>query len=102
MAAGHKTGGRQAGTPNKRKDRLLRRLERDFPDYHPVAELAKIANDPKNDVATRLQANKEVAKYVEPQLKAVEHRGDLAASLLPAFIMHPPEKKTEQDAKTTH
>ena len=73
---------RPAGVPNKRKAALLKRLEQDFPDYHPVAELAKIANDKENDVATRLQANKEVAKYVEPQLKAVEHSGTQAVRIL--------------------
>jgi hypothetical protein len=51
------------------------RLETMFPDYHPVVEMARLANDPDADVTLRFNANKEVAKYVVPQLKAVEHRG---------------------------
>ena len=73
---------RPAGVPNKRKAALLKRLGEEFPDYHPVAELARIAMDPENDTATRLQAHKEVAKYVEPQLKAVEHSGTQAVRIM--------------------
>lgn len=55
----------------------MARLKREFPNYHPVVELARIANDPENDVKTRADAHKEVAKYVTPQLKAVDvtHKG---------------------------
>ena len=73
---------RPAGTPNKRKSVLLKRLQEEFEEYHPVVELAKIANDKDADITIRLQANKEVAKYVEPQLKAVEHSGTQAVRLL--------------------
>lgn len=65
----------RAGSTNKRKSVLLARLQRDFPNYHPILELTKIANDPEADIKDRLHANKEVAKYVEPQLKAIEHTG---------------------------
>lgn len=60
------------GSPNKSKNTLLARLRRDFPNYHPIIELARIGNDPENDVATRANAHKEVAKYVTPQLKALD------------------------------
>ena len=75
-------GGRPKGSGNKRKSVLLARLQKEFEDYHPVAELARIAMNPKNDTAIRLQAHKEVAKYVEPQLKAVEHTGETKHVLL--------------------
>jgi len=64
---------RPKGVPNKPKQALLRRLELMFPDYHPVVEMARIANDPANDLPTRFNAHKEVAQYVTPKLKAIDH-----------------------------
>lgn len=69
---GNKTGGRVAGVPNKDRKWLMDELARKFPNYHPVVALAGIANDNTNDIAIRLNAHKEVAKYVSPQLKAIE------------------------------
>lgn len=43
-----------------------------FPNWNPVVAMAEIANNEAIDLDTRLQAMKEVAKYVEPQLKASE------------------------------
>ena len=65
------------GSPNKNKRGLLARLQQDFPNYHPIVEMARLANDPEADQQTRFNANKEVAKYVTPQLKAVDLTGDL-------------------------
>ena len=64
-------------------------LEQRFPGYHPVVAMADIATStfekadeegnvltlPTYSIETRMMAHREVAKYVEPQLKAVEHRG---------------------------
>lgn len=69
-------GGRPKGSPNKPKRALQTRLEQLFPDYHPVVEMARIANNPETDIKLRADMNKEVAKYVEPQRKAVEVSGD--------------------------
>jgi len=65
------------GSPNKNKRGLLARLQQDFPNYHPIVEMARVANDPNADPQARFAANKEVAKYVTPQLKAVDLTGDL-------------------------
>ena len=67
--------GSRAGRPNRNKQGLLARLQQEFPNYHPIVELARVANDPNVDLNTRVSANKEIAKYVTPQLKAVEHTG---------------------------
>ena len=69
---GLKTGGRLPGTPNKATTEIRQLLEENFPNYHPVLSLVAIANDLDNDVSIRLQANKEVAKYICPQLKSIE------------------------------
>ena len=66
------------GSPNKNKRGLLARLQQEFPNYHPIVEMARLANDPEADEQTRFNANKEVAKYVTPQLKAVDLTGDLS------------------------
>jgi len=63
---------RPAGLPNKNKQALIALLEARCPGYHPVIEMALIAVDMDNDLSTRFNAHKEVAKYVTPQLKAVE------------------------------
>ena len=63
---------RTKGALNKNKQGLQARLQREFPEYHAVIEMARIANDPENDLQTRFNAHKEVAKYVTPQLKAVD------------------------------
>ncbi len=72
MAIGKKTGGRVAGKPNKDKEELKQLMAKKHPNYNPVIALADIANDDSNDVNIRLQAHKEVAKYIEPQLKSSE------------------------------
>ena len=65
----------RAGSPNKNKQALLKMLELRYPDYHPVIELVEIAMDKENDINTRLNANKEVAQYIVPKLKAIEVTG---------------------------
>lgn len=67
---------RPKGSRNRPKRRLLQLLQESYPDYHPVLEMAKTANDDSVDANTRFQANKEVAKYVEPALKATEITGE--------------------------
>lgn len=71
MAKGIKTGGRQVGTPNNERKDLLEMLAERYPGYHPVISMADIANNQKLDQNLRFQANKEVAKYISPQLKAM-------------------------------
>ena len=66
---------RPIGARNRNKQGLLARLQQEFPNYHPIVELARVANDPDVDLNIRVNANKEIAKYVTPQLKAVEHTG---------------------------
>lgn len=64
--------GRPKGTPNKQKKELWELMRERFPDYHPVLAMTDIATNEENELNLRLMAHKEVAKYVCPQLKAVE------------------------------
>jgi hypothetical protein len=63
---------RPAGLPNKNKQALIALLEARYPGYNPVCEMVEIAKNPENDISLRANMHKEVAKYVAPQLKAVE------------------------------
>ena len=78
--------GRPKGSLNKPKRRLLQLIQDKYPNYHPVIEMAKLANDKEADDLVRFNANKEVAKYVEPALKAVEISGDSEGENLPITV----------------
>ena len=78
--------GDRTGSPNKNKQALIKLLEKKYPGYHPVYELVDIALDMENEVNIRLQANKEVANYIVPKLKAIELTGLDGKDLLPATI----------------
>lgn len=68
-----KTGGRKKGTPNKRTRSIEEKLEALGCD--PIAGMAAIANNENNSQELRLSAYKEVAQYVAPKRRAVEHSG---------------------------
>ena len=72
---------RPAGLPNKNKQALIKLLQDKYPDYHPVLSMADIANDETNDLPTRFNAHREVAQYVTPKLKAVEHTGHVEGTV---------------------
>lgn len=76
VAGGGYRGQTRKGVINKRSQGLLAMIQKDFPNYHPVMEMAKLANDPDASRDERFAANKEVAKYVTPVLKAIEHTGE--------------------------
>lgn len=73
--------GRKAGTPNKVNAELFARLQKHVEDkcgiegYDPLFALAEIASDEKVDVAIRVKAHADVARYIHPQKKAVEVSG---------------------------
>lgn len=75
MAYGKKTGGRQKGTPNKDTKALCDRIASKYPGWDPVEAMAEIARDEQNDVMIRLAALKEIAQYIHPKRKAIEHTG---------------------------
>jgi len=70
-----KTGGRKKGTPNKASQALLELVREAVgdKDYHPVVAMAMVAVDEDVEPSLRFQANKEVAQYCAPKLKAIEH-----------------------------
>ena len=72
-----KTGGREKGTPNKKKQELIDRIEEKYPNYDPLLSLVAIGNDPETPLELKVTCHKEVAKYIHPQRKAVDISGDM-------------------------
>jgi hypothetical protein len=70
---GQKTGGRTAGTPNKRTADLAERLEALGCD--PVEGLARIAAEPGTDSALRARVLADLLPYIYPKRKALELTG---------------------------
>jgi len=71
MAAGFKTGGRRRGTPNnlgRQAAEILRSLNCD-----PIEGMARIAMDPDQRSDLRGKMFSDLARYVYPQRKAIEH-----------------------------
>ncbi len=70
---GAKTGGRTAGTPNKRTAELTERLAELGCD--PLEGLARIAADPATEPALRARVYADLLPYLYPKRKAVELSG---------------------------
>jgi len=55
----------------KQGDRILALLQEDYPEYHPLMGLAKIAHTTDDD-RLKFDCHKTLAGFIEPTLKAVE------------------------------
>ena len=73
MAIGRKTGGRAAGTPNKRTADLAERLE--AAHFDPVQVVIDVARDEASSPELRLRAASELLPYCFAKRKALEHSG---------------------------
>ena len=62
MASGYKTGGRTPGTPNRKTQAVIDRL--DALGCDPIEGMARIAMDEKVEMSIRAQMYKELAQYV--------------------------------------
>ncbi len=70
---GERRGGRQKGTPNKRTVEVQQRLSE--LDCDPIQGMALIAMDASNPPELRGRMFAELAAYIAPKRKAVEHTG---------------------------
>ncbi len=73
MALGKKTGGRVKGTPNKLSAMVATRLEELGCD--PIEGMALIAMDENSPDELKGRMFAELAQYVYPKRKAIEHTG---------------------------
>lgn len=74
MAKGKKTGGRVAGTPNKRTEEVAARLA--ALECDPIEGMARIAMDPDSPVELRGRMFAELAQYVAPKRRALDVAAD--------------------------
>ncbi len=70
----------------KQGDRVLSLLNSEFPGYHPIIGIARIAHTTE-DEKLRFDCHKALARYVEPELKSVEisTAPDSASELIVTF-----------------
>jgi len=72
-----KTGGKVKGTQHKANTAFREEILKRDPTYHPIVAMFEMSKDEKLDPILRFNAYKEVAKYFEPQLKAIELKGTI-------------------------
>jgi hypothetical protein len=71
---GERRGGRRRGAPNKRTLDVIERLAALHCD--PITGMARIALNKKNSVELRAKMFTELAQYVAPKRKALEHSAE--------------------------
>lgn len=76
---GERRGGRAKGTPNKATREVQQLL--DELNCDPIEGMARIAMDESVELPLRASMLKELAQYVAPKRKAIEHTGDALAAL---------------------
>ncbi len=94
MAIGKKTGGRHAGTPNKRTVELTARLETLGCD--PIEGMAQLAMDEANPPELRGRMYAELDSFLFPKRKATEIKIDDGPKVTFQFISEP-EQVTKVD-----
>ena len=60
-----------------RSSALVSMLHAEFPNYHPLLSIARIAHHQDADLKLQFECHKTIAKYLEPELKSVEVKGDI-------------------------
>jgi len=85
MALGHKTGGRKAGTPNRKTQEIGELLE--SLGHNPIEAMVQIATEPKASLELRGRMNAEPAQYVYPKRKAAEVASDQGAPIVPSRVV---------------
>jgi len=53
-------------------DHLLALIRTEFPEYHPLVAIARIAHDSTADLKLQFECHKTISKFIEPELKSVE------------------------------
>lgn len=56
---------------------LLAEIRRKYPNYHPIMAMVDIAHDKEASLELQFNCHKTVAKYIEPELKSIEVKGEM-------------------------
>lgn len=59
-----------------RPNSILSAIQVKYPNYHPLIAIAEIAHTEGVDIELKFNCHKTIAKYIEPELKAVEIKTD--------------------------
>lgn len=71
---GHKkSGGKVKGSVNKERMTLINRIREKFPNLCPIEKMCEMIESPTTEESTKLTCCKEVAQYIYPKLKSIEH-----------------------------
>jgi len=83
-----RTGGRKKGTPNKKTLEIQERIN--ALDYDPITTMVKVSQQAMADENYALagQMAKELAQYVYPKRKAIEHTSEEGAVEMPKIIIN--------------
>jgi len=60
-----------------RRETLLGMIQAEFPSYHPLIAIARIAHLGDADLKLQFECHRTIAKYVEPELKSLEVKGEI-------------------------
>lgn len=55
---------------------LLMEVRKRYPNYHPVIAMVDIAHHADASLDLQFNCHKTIAKYIEPELKSIEVKGD--------------------------
>lgn len=55
---------------------LLAEIRRRYPNYHPILAIVDIAHQEEASLELQYNCHKTVAKYIEPELKSIEVKGE--------------------------
>lgn len=64
-------------TISSRSAALVTMLHAEFPNYHPLLSIARIAHHQDADLRLQFECHKTIAKYIESELKSVEVKSDI-------------------------
>jgi len=90
-----KGAGRKKGSVNKRSQELIDMIKKKYPRYDPIMAMIAIAKKKGVKDELKLQAHKEIAKYVRPQLRSIEVTGRDGEDLPPQVYILPDGTKVE-------
>ena len=79
---GVRLGGRAKGTPNKKSIEIADKLAALGCD--PIEGMARLSQDPTVPIEVRGRMLSELAQYVAPKRKAIEHSGEVRISPIAA------------------
>lgn len=79
-----------------RRDLLLGMIQKEFPAYHPLVSIARIAHHGDADLKLQFECHRTIAKYVEPELKSLEVKGEIAGRHRVSVSLFEPQGATFQ------